>query len=303
MPRKGWSMKRPIRSLLLVVPLVLLGACNRQGVEPPVVPDTTSATFTLETANVEGAKDTYVSFPLSLSSPENAEVHGFDVMVNYGADLELVTVTTQAKGVVTELSDLEGQFAQVSVLSDAPLTRIDLQIVAQVIGEGDAQVRFSEPEVLLADGTVQTTTELAIASFKLGEGGQPTAPKGSTLEARADALLNVLPGTATASRLRSYNVPTVMDATWAEREQGDLNRDGKVNIRDAQILLKALLGKAELDAYQRMSADLLDDQRVDKRDFVALILKKAFARSYMSVQGTTRQSRTRRLSAYERRLA
>ena len=69
-------------------------------------------------------------------------------------------------------------------------------------------------------------------------------------------------------------VTTPASAEEAEYRCGDINMDGKVDLTDALLSLKAALGIIELDDEQAAAADVNGDNSVDLTDTV-MILKIA----------------------------
>lgn len=131
--------------------------------------------------------------------------------------------------------------------------------------------------------------------------GKPTLQKGSegedvkTLQKRLNEMRTRLGltyaklqvdgdfGNATLAAVKTFQAARkltidgiVGNNTWTAImvNYGDVNGDGKVNAADAQLVLKASVGKAKLSASQQKAADMNADGKVNAAD-AQIILKRA----------------------------
>ncbi|MBR3988585.1 MAG: hypothetical protein IKK10_04700 [Clostridia bacterium] len=106
----------------------------------------------------------------------------------------------------------------------------------------------------------------------------PTETSPSTTSSETPA--ETVPSTTVSSYDEVTTAPTdpsetVTTSPSSEYELGDVNRDGKLNIRDATLIQKALAKLEQLDGEQMLLADYLTDSKVNIKDATQIQKKLA----------------------------
>lgn len=289
------------------VVLFLLVSCGQVPKATPAEEVQDPVTFKLETTNTTASAGNFVEIPLKLNVPVGQTVYGMDVTFTYNQSvLEPIGATANKQLVHLALQQDSGQAASegqgyVAVLNADASQSIDIVVTAKVLAEAANTITFTA-DLITDDGTkledarsgvtakgAETGVDdrlssqginsslTATSSYTPGQGGKPSIVEAKTLEVQF-AQLKQDPFLAQAfqqTELSAQAVATFPEAKkeWLESELGDLNQNAVVNLGDSNELLQGLLGKKQLSDYQKLTSDLVDDQKLNEADLAALIVK------------------------------
>ncbi len=157
----------------------------------------------------------------------------------------------------------------------------------------DTVIEVREPDAAMLELTQQALSQLvdSFVAFDFVSSAQPngvakvtfTIPQGYDPEKLAlfyisddgvaqqlDATVNVEAGTITAELIH-FSVYAVAQLTQTEPVAGDINRDGKVDARDARLILLYVAGLADEAELDLDAADITGDASVNARDARAIL--------------------------------
>ena len=165
-----------------------------------------------------------------------------------------------------------------SVFVGTYLNQIDLPQNLQYIGD-EAFYACEEMETITLPQKIQEIGRWAFASVKLKElrmmGDAPKGVTNMTFEMCQEDMIIYVPENAIGYDVEPWtNFQIVYEKTEPEYAAGDVNQDGKINMKDARTVLKAAVGSEALNDEQKKLGDVDEDGKVGMKD-ARLILKYA----------------------------
>lgn len=159
---------------------------------------------------------------------------------------------------VMEVRALEAEMLQLAqaALSGLAADFVAFDITASAQPSGVVLVTFAIPEGYDAE---------KLALFYISEDG---------VAQQLEAAVNAEEGSITAA-LTHFSIYAVAQLAGEATLPGDVNGDGKVNARDARMILRYIAGLTEEEALDLNAADFNEDGKVNARDARAILVQVA----------------------------